>query len=98
MRPAGPSAPCGLGSSACAPRGGGEPFQELSLAELVRLTATAGRAFAQVAQVERLAHGLSTENRGGHDSAAIVPLDVQRKSTAELEAYLTGRAEVRQGP
>ena len=59
------------------------------------LTATAGRAFAQVSQVERLAHGLSTENRGGPDGAPIVPLDVQRTSTAELEAYLTGRAEAR---
>jgi hypothetical protein len=70
---------------------GGEPFQDLSLAELVRLTATAGRAFAQVAQVERLAHGLSTDNRGNHGGGPLVPPEVEGKSVAELEAFLTGR-------
>jgi len=48
-----------------------DPFQELSAAELVRLSATASRALAQVAQVERLAHGMSTENVGRPDVGAI---------------------------
>jgi hypothetical protein len=65
-----------------------EPFQELSLAELLRLTVTAARAFAQVAQVERLAHGMSTENHGG----PLVSGEVERMTLAELEEYLTGTA------
>jgi hypothetical protein len=52
----------------------------------VRLSATAGRAFAQVVQVERLARGLSTENGG----QPLVPPEVERKSTEELRAYLVG--------
>ena len=71
---------------------GEDPFAGLSAAELVRLSAAAGRAFAQVAQVERLARGLSTENVAGHDGGPLMA-EVARKSDAELEAYLLGRAE-----
>jgi hypothetical protein len=73
--------------------GRGEAFQDLSLAELVRLTATASRAFAQIAQVERMAHGLSTENVGGYDGGPLVPADIARMSDDELVAYLTGRED-----
>jgi hypothetical protein len=59
------------------------------LCEVLRLTATAARAFAQVAQVKRPAQGLSTENYGGHDGGPLVPAEVERKSTAELVQYLT---------
>jgi hypothetical protein len=60
----------------------------MSAAELVRLSATTGRVFAQVVQVERLARGLSTQNVGDE----LVPPEIERKSRAELEAYLTGRS------
>jgi hypothetical protein len=69
--------------------GGEDLFQELSAAELLRLTATASRALAQVAQVERLAHGLSTENSAGHDGGAL-SREAQSKSIEELKAYLAG--------
>jgi hypothetical protein len=69
---------------------GEEPFESLSLAELIRLTATAARAFAQVAAVEHLAHGVSTDNLGRHHGGRLSP-DVERKSLEEVEAYLTGR-------
>ena len=72
--------------------GGGEPFQDLSLAELVRLSSTAGRAFAQVAQVERIAHGMNTDSQG----APLVPPEIERKTIAELEEYLLGTAEARE--
>jgi hypothetical protein len=65
-----------------------DPFEGVSAAELVRLSAATGRVFAQVVQVERLARGLSTQSVGD----ALVPPEVERKSTAELEAYLTGRS------
>jgi hypothetical protein len=61
---------------------GRDPFEGMSAAELVRLSATTGRVFAQVVQVERLAWGLSSENVG----QPLVPPEVERKSTAELEA------------
>ena len=63
-----------------------DPFEGMSAAELVRLSATTGRVFVQVVQVERLARGLNTQNGGD----ALVPPEIERKSTAELEAYLTG--------
>jgi hypothetical protein len=71
-----------------------DPFGDLTPAELVRLSATAGRAFAQVATVERLAHGLSTENIGGSDGGPLFA-DVERKSMEELQAYLAGRDDER---
>jgi hypothetical protein len=69
--------------------GRGEPFQDLSLPELSRLTVTAARAFAQIAQVERSAHGLTTGHVGAHETNALVPPDVERMTVVELEAYLT---------
>lgn len=72
---------------------GEDPFAGVSNAEIIRLSATAGRAFAQVAHVERLAHGQSTENLGGHDGQALVGADVADKSPEAIEAYLTGRAD-----
>ncbi len=72
---------------------GKDPFEGMTVGELLRLSATAGRAFAQVATVERLAHGLSTENVAGHDGGPLVPPSVKDKSIEELEAYLTGVAD-----
>jgi len=71
---------------------GGDSFEGLDMAAMLRLTATAALAFVQAAQVERLALGLSTENRANHGGGALVPPGVERKSVAELEAYLTGRS------
>lgn len=70
---------------------GGEPFQDLSLAELMRLTAAAGHVFAPVAQAERAALGL-TDDHG----APLVPPDIARMTVADLEEYLTGRALARE--
>lgn len=76
---------------------GKDPFDGESLPELIRLAGTAGRAFAQVATVDRLARGLSTENVGGHDGGPLrVAAEVAAKPMAELEAYLLGREEERE--
>lgn len=72
---------------------GEDPFDGVSNAEMIRLASTAGRAFAQVAHVERLAHGQSTDNIGGHDGGALVGADVADKSPEAIQAYLTGRAD-----
>jgi hypothetical protein len=52
----------------------------------------AARALQSAQQVERLARGVSTDNVGGYDGGPLVPSEIERKTTAELEAYLTGRA------
>ena len=74
---------------------GKDPFDGVPLPELIRLSATSGRALAQVVHVERLARGMSTENRGGHDGGPLVPADVEAKSMEQLQAYLTGRQDER---
>ena len=71
--------------------GGGEHVQDLSLAELMRLTVAAARAFAPVAQAERAALGLT-----GSQYLALISPEIERKTTAEIKEYLTGRA--RAGP
>jgi hypothetical protein len=73
--------------------GGGEPFQDLSLAEVARLAITAARVFAPVAQAERAALGL-----GGGEGGSPVDREIERKTTAELEEYLTGRRGSRDSP
>lgn len=70
--------------------GGADPFQDLSTGELLRLTAAAARAFAQVAQVERLAHGMTTEDKDGPGGGAFGLSGLERKTPAELQAYLCG--------
>lgn len=52
----------------------------------------AARALQSAQQVERLARGVTTDNVGGYDGGPLAPPEVERKSVAELEAYLTGRA------
>jgi ribonuclease HI len=54
----------------------------------------AGRAVTQVATMERLALGQSTDHVAGHDGGPLSP-DVERMDEAELTAYLTGRMEER---
>ena len=71
---------------------GGDSFEGLDMAAMLRLTATAARAFAQAAQVERQALGLSTDNHANHSGGHLVPWAVERKTTAELEPYLTGHS------
>lgn len=75
---------------------GADPFAGMTMRELMRASAEAGRAFAQVVQVERLARGASTQNIGGHDGG---PLSAQHEearawaasaSRTELDAFLTG--------
>lgn len=75
---------------------GEDPFEGMKASDLVRLSATAGRAFAQVATVERLARGQTTENIGGHDGGPLVGAEVAAKSMGEVEAYMLGRAEERE--
>jgi hypothetical protein len=73
--------------------GRGEPFQDLSLAELLRLAVAAARVFAPLAHAERAALGM-----GEGQGVDAVPPEIQRKTTAELVEYLTGRTEARRGP
>jgi hypothetical protein len=48
--------------------------------------------------MERLAHGLSTDNLGGRDGGPLSP-DIERKTEEELTSYLTGRKdEANQSP
>ena len=77
---------------------GKDPFEGVDLPELIRLTATSGRALAQVVHVERLARGMSTDNRAGHDGGPLSPgeAEVAAKSTDQIEAYLTGRRDERE--
>jgi hypothetical protein len=42
--------------------------------------------------MERLAHGLSTDNLGGRDGGPLSP-DIERKTEEELTGYLTGRMD-----
>ena len=70
---------------------GEDPFADLSPSQKLTKLGAAARALQCAQQVERLARGVSTDNVGGHDGGALVPPDIERKSTAELEAYLTGR-------
>ena len=72
---------------------GSDPFDGMTVAEIGRMLGPASRALQNVQQVERLAHGLSTENVGGYDGGRVVGQDVANKSPAQIEAYLTGRAD-----
>jgi hypothetical protein len=84
-----------LAKLAEAKRRGEDPFRGMTAAQLLRLVATCGRALERAVIVERLALGMSTENLAGHDGGDLVPPDIARKDTAELEAYLLGRADER---
>lgn len=71
---------------------GEDPFADLTPSQKFTKMGAAARALQSAQQVERLARGVSTDNVGGYDGGPLVPPEVQRKSTAELEEYLTGRA------
>ena len=70
--------------------GRADPFQDIPLAELARLAVAAARVYAPVAQAERVALGLS-----GSEGGDMIERDIARKTTAELEEYLIGRAKAR---
>ena len=71
---------------------GEDPFADLTPSQKLTKMGAAARALQSAQQVERLARGVSTDNVGGYDGGPLVPREVERKSVAELEAYLTGRA------
>ncbi len=70
---------------------GEDPFADLTPSQKLTKLGAAARALQCAQQVERLARGVSTDNLGGHDGGPLVPPDIERKSTAELVEYLTGR-------
>ena len=70
---------------------GEDPFADLTPSQKLTKLGAAARALQSAQQVERLARGVSTDNVGGHNGGPLVPEEVERKSTAELEEYLTGR-------
>jgi hypothetical protein len=71
---------------------GEDPFADLTPSQKLTKMGAAARALQSAQQVERLARGVSTDNVGGCDGGPLVPPEVERKSRAELEAYLAGRA------
>jgi hypothetical protein len=71
---------------------GEDSFADLTPSPKLTKMGAAARALQSAQQVERLARGVSTDNVGGYDGGPLVPSEIERKTTAELEAYLTGRA------
>lgn len=73
-------------------KAGEDPFAGWTLRELTKEAREAARLIPQLVQAERLVHGLSTSNVGGHDGGPVA-VDV-RVQEARSRVRAMGRAEL----